>query len=92
MCLQIKHPAHGPPQAGWVSPCGHDGGLRGPPPVGSVDLQDQALLLLGIFPGGQGSPGGVFKDFPHTLVRLCGALEVLERTDLLADILGLCVH
>jgi hypothetical protein len=60
--------------------------------IAVTTLQDQALLLLVLFPGGQGSPGGVFKYFPHALIRLRRALEVLERTDLLADILGLKVH
>lgn len=55
-------------------------------------LQDQALALLLLFPGGQGSAGSVFKYFPYALVCLCGALEVLLGTDLLTDILGLCVH
>jgi hypothetical protein len=57
-----------------------------------IDLQDQALLLLRVLLGEQSSPSGVLKYFSHTLVRLCGALEVLQGTNLLADILGLSVR
>jgi len=52
-------------------------------------LQDQALLRLLLFPGEQGSSCGVLENLSDTLVRLCGALEVLLGSDLLADILGL---
>jgi hypothetical protein len=52
-------------------------------------LHDHTLLLLLIFPGGQGGPRSVFKHLPHALVRLRRALEVLLGTNLLADILGL---
>jgi hypothetical protein len=54
-------------------------------------LQDQALLRLLLFPGEQGSSCGVLENLSDTLVRLCGALEVLLGADLLADILGLAV-
>jgi len=52
-------------------------------------LQDQALLRLLLFPGEQGSSCGVLEHLSDTLVRLCGALEVLLGANLLADILGL---
>jgi len=56
----------------------------------SGDLQNQALgLFLASPPGEQGSPGGVFEYLPNALVCLCGALEVLLGTNLLADILSL---
>jgi len=53
-------------------------------------LQDQALLLLAAtFPGKQGGACGVLEHFPHALVCLGRALQVLGCADLLADILGL---
>jgi hypothetical protein len=56
-----------------------------------LPLQDQALGLLLLFPGEQGSSCGVFEYLPDALVRLCRALEVLLGANLLADILGLGV-
>jgi len=56
----------------------------------SGDLQNQALgLFLASPPGKKSSPGGVFEYLPDALICLCGALEVLLGTNLLADILGL---
>lgn len=52
-------------------------------------LQNQALLLL-LLAGQKSGAGSVLKHLPDALVRLCGALEVLLRTNLLANILGLC--
>jgi hypothetical protein len=54
-----------------------------------ADLQDPALLLGLLFPGEQGSPRGVLKYFPHALIRLRRAFEVLLGANLLANILGL---
>jgi hypothetical protein len=54
-------------------------------------LQDQALLRLLLFPGEQSSSCGVLENLSDTLVRLCGAFEVLLGANLLADILGLAV-
>ena len=51
-------------------------------------LQDHALLLL-LLAGEQSSACGVLEDFPHALIGLGGALEVLLCADLLTDILGL---
>ena len=56
-----------------------------------LPLQDQALGLLLLFPGEQGSSCGVFEYFADTLVRLCRALEILLGANLLTDILGLGV-
>lgn len=54
-------------------------------------LQDQALVLcLATFPLQQGSASGVLKHLPDALVGLGRALEVLVRTNLLADFLALC--
>ncbi len=52
------------------------------------DLQDQAFLLL-LLPGEESSAGGMLEDLADAFVGLCGAFEVLESADLLADILGL---
>lgn len=51
-------------------------------------LQDHALLLL-LLAGEQCSARGVLEDFPHALVGLGGALEVLLCANLLADVLSL---
>jgi hypothetical protein len=59
-----------------------------------ASLEDQALaLLVTATPATaavqQSSAGGMLKDLANTLVGLGGALEVLESTDLLADLLTL---
>ena len=55
----------------------------------STHLQDAAASLLLVLNPKQGGAGGVLKDLPHALVRLCRALEVLLGTDLLTDVLSL---
>jgi hypothetical protein len=59
-----------------------------------ANLEHQALaLLVTTTPATaavqQSSAGGMLKDLANTLVGLGGALEVLESTDLLANLLTL---
>jgi hypothetical protein len=52
-------------------------------------LKNQALLLLALGMSGERGSGGMFEDLTDALVRLGGALEVFDSTNLLAHILGL---